>query len=422
MSDIARPEGAANAQEGLSQEALDVGPLLRDTPALQGKVAIVPGFELAYEVAMSRAHVELSVLAMGLVVWRTMLSADKPVDRISAKQGPFKEDLTFRVDLGEGEIRARGEVCVWDVAKGAYDCKELVDEVLVAFSPTLGEVGGSPIAHAPVVSDREVGDSSSVVPNITRIPVDDVNRLGTPVGKLVKERLFRDKPEFLFNVCFAVGKFLPLLPGTYGDPRSIWFNVFVGYYEIVAPKPAWQRPFGYDLVNGRGRVRFDEVLAIGKADWNYFSNWMYGVPLEHVQRFDQPDAGTRTSDLGRVTVGTKQWDLVDVDGFSAVSAYQSGAKGAAKLVDNTSLTPLWRTTYGEPRSVEGFDESFFGTMMRAKLYMSFREDAASFSTYLFGGTVNKAFDGKGNDHFMDVQLEACRKVMLEYYPGLGFSG
>ena len=38
----------------------------------------------------------------------------------------------------------------------------------------------------------------------------------------------------------------------------------------------------------------------------------------------------------------------------------------------------------------------------------------------FGGTVNTAFDGPRNDAFLEAQLAACRKLIEEHYPTLGF--
>jgi hypothetical protein len=290
--------------------------------------------------------------------------------------------------------------------------------VLVAFCPTLGAVGGELLAHPPAVDAGGAGASQSIVPTITRIPVSARPRIGTPVGSMVKAALFADTPDFDFNVCFAVGPFRPFRAGAYGNPTSPWFNVFVGYYQIDCPRPAWTRPFGYTSASPGAAIAFDDILRIGKADWNYFSNWMYGVPLSAITPYDQPDPGVICTVLDRVTIGQRQWDQVDVDGLTAVSAYQ--APGSTLLADNTVLTPLWRVTYGEPESVPGFDASFIGTQLHARLYMAWSEDASGFHTYLFGGTVNKAFDAAGNPQFLADQMTACEAVIAEHYPTLGF--
>jgi hypothetical protein len=52
--------------------------------------------------------------------------------------------------------------------------------------------------------------------------------------------------------------------------------------------------------------------------------------------------------------------------------------------------------------------------------MAYTEDAEAYHTYLFGGTVNKAFDGPQNDAFLADQLVACQAVIEAHYPTLGF--
>ncbi|MEZ4302890.1 MAG: hypothetical protein R3B70_48650, partial [Polyangiaceae bacterium] len=344
--------------------------------------------------------------------------ADNLSRHFTGNQGLFKEDIQLDVDLAKGEVTLSGVVCV--LSPTGWQCHRFPPEVLIAWSPTLGAVGGEILAHPPVITDPVYGTSNSIVPTITRIPVDTVSRIGTPVGSLVKTALFPQAPDFLFNVCFAVGPFLPFLPGAYGDPTSPWFNVFAGYYEIDCPKPAWDRPFGYRLTTPTPTVDFDEVLRIGKADWNFFSNWMYGVPKDIVDLYVPPDPGVRTEHLGRRTIAQSTWDLVDIDGFSAVTAYESNAEGAARLVENTPLTPAWRLTYGEPRPRSEYTKSFPGASMRAQLYMAFSEDETMFRTYLFGGTVNKTFDGPPNAGLLERQMAAVAEVMTAHYPALGF--
>jgi hypothetical protein len=77
-------------------------------------------------------------------------------------------------------------------------------------------------------------------------------------------------------------------------------------------------------------------------------------------------------------------------------------------------------TYGEPRSRSGHDTSFPGTSMHAQFLMAFSEDATTYRTYLFGGTVNKAFDADQNATFMTEQMTACRQVITDHYATLGF--
>jgi hypothetical protein len=403
-------------------EALEPGSFLARTAGPRGTVDLVPGLVLAWSVPLDLSSLTLEIAGNGIVLWSTVLSPSHATERWTGNQHLFKGDLEIRADFVLGEITASGFVGYLPPDDAQF--LQFPETVLVAWSPTLGAVGGQLEAHPPQIKSASFGNSNSIVPTITRIPVDTVKRIGTPVGNMVKQALFPTTGDFTFNVCFSVGPFIPFLPGAYGDPTSIWFNVFAGYYEIDCPKSGWTRPFGYNLAStgGTGATpNFDDLVLIGKADWNYFSNWMYGVPLATVQQYDPPDPGVVCQYLGRQTVANSQWDVVDINGFSAVSAYQSKASGAAQLVDNTTLlTPLWRVTYGEPRSRSGHDTSFPGTSMHAQFLMAFSEDATTYRTYLFGGTVNKAFDADQNATFMTEQMTACRQVITDHYATLGF--
>jgi hypothetical protein len=290
------------------------------------------------------------------------------------------------------------------------------------FDPTPGSVGGSVWAHAPFINDAEIGRSRAVVPIINRIHVDGSHKIGPGMGSLAKKAFFADYPGFVFNVCFAVGDFsLFYRPGSYGDPYSPWFNVFVGYYQLDAPKSDWTRPFGYESGDPHGAIAFADILRLGKADWNYFSNYMYGVPLDCISPFNNIDlASTPCQHLGREVIGSRSWDLVRVDNVEVGSAYESDAPGARRLVNNTLLTPVWRRTFGLPHPRPDFPQSFIPTSMRALMYLSFSEDKDHYYTAIFGGTVNQSFPDALNERFLDLQLKAGREVITRNYPNLGF--
>lgn len=417
MPHVTLAEDTLAALGGL-EAALDPRVLLSATRIDLGRKELIPGVSVSLSLSLDRASVHFELLLQGLVLFRATLDEEKLSERFTANQGLFKEDIEFAVDLREGEVTVSGDVCVRGL--DGWSCKRFSNHVLVAWSPTVGAVGDRIEAHPPQIDDPTAGPSRSIVSTIMRIPIDTVPRLGSEVGSIVKKTFFADVPDFLFNVCFSVGSFSLGGPGLYGNPKSPWFNVFAGYYQIDCPKPAWSRPFGYDISGRTPAVNFDEVLRIGKSDWNYFSNWMYGVPLDAIIPYDALDPDTRCGALGRHTVGSSQWDLVDLDGFSAVSSYQSSAPGAAQLVENTILTPMWRLTFGGPESQPDHDTSFPGTKMHARLYMAFTEDDEAYHTRLFGGTVNKAFDGPDNERLLEEQLAASRGIIETYYPGLGF--
>lgn len=291
------------------------------------------------------------------------------------------------------------------------------------FDPTPGSVGGSVWANAPVVNDPQLGRSRSVVPIINRIHVDDRRKLGARMGAFAKETFFPHYPAFVFNVCFAVGDFrLFGRPGLYGDPHSHWFNVFIGYYQLDVPKATWTRPFGYESASLSAPVVFEDILRIGKADWNYFSNHMYGVPKDCIEPYDHVNLATPCRNLGRMAIGQRLWDLIEIEEIEVVSAYESDAPGARRLVNNSKLTPIARRTFGLPCPRPDFPQSFISTKLLARLYMSFSEGEDSYHTVLFGGTVNKSFPASLNERFLELQMQACRETIERHYPKLGFAG
>ncbi len=290
------------------------------------------------------------------------------------------------------------------------------------FDPTPGSVGGSVWAHEPFISDPQLGRSRSVVPIINRIHVADRPTFGARMGAIAKVTFFPNYPDFVFNVCFAVGDFsLVLWPGRYGDPHSHWFNVFMGYYQLDAPKATWTRPFGYESASQRAAVAFEDILRLGKSDWNYFSNYMYGVPEDCIEPYNKLDLSTPCRNLGRHAIGQRMWDSIEIEEVEVVSAYESGTSGARRLVYNSILTPLWRRTFGLPCPRPDFPQSFISTKLRARIYMSFSEDEDSYHTVLFGGTVNKSFPESLNEGFLELQMRACRQTIERHYAHLGFA-
>jgi hypothetical protein len=325
----------------------------------------------------------------------------------SRSLGLIAFDLEIDVDLELGELKVRGDVRV----PGGHEID--TPDIVERWAPMLGRVGGRFEAFPPQIEGVE---TRSILPVINRIPIESRPRLGTRVGALAKAAFFPSLPDFLFNVCFVVGP-APDGPGAYTDPESPWFNVFMGYYQLDCPRDRWTRPFGYQPgASGALEVCLDEVLRVGKADWNYLSNWMYGVPDEAIAALDRLSPDDHRSALRRHPIGDREWDLVDLDGVRVVSAYPGGDS----LAHNSLLSPVWRAAIGEPTIREDHPEPFPPAFMRGCFYMAWSEDPTAFHTHLFGGTVNKAFDGEANDAFLARQMKACEVVIAGHYGELGF--
>ncbi len=169
------------------------------------------------------------------------------------------------------------------------------------------------------------------------IAFDDANHYLLNGGALAKRNLFAHTPPFNFAVNFASAK--PELKwhggnlrtsSLYTNPTSKWFNVFFGYYELASNTSAgWDRPIGYE--SDQKTLKPDDMVRVAKADWNYISNYMYGVPesaiagkgLNNVEyaSASNPD-GIKVLYHGREKIGEKYWDKIEVQNVDAVSAYR----------------------------------------------------------------------------------------------------
>lgn len=305
--------------------------------------------------------------------------------------------------------------------------------------PLVGDIDGRFRAPGARIDDPRFGRSEGL-PFVLEVAVDGERSAPAGVGREVDRVFFRDRGKLLFNVSFACGRPQGLLRrGLYGDPRSHWFNVFFGCYQIDVPKRVWGRPFGYEE-DGR-TIHRDDVLRIGKSDWNYFSNWMYGVPDAAIAPTDSlDDAGLRVTQRPRRAVNGRAWDELVIENATVASAYDPGRAGGPQLVDRGLWSALWRASFGRPLRRAVVDEpAFFPVPMTAQLYMSFREATEdndlgepAYQTFFFGGTINqwyadhvadeaeRAQRRAFNEGFLRAQMTAVERVMRDDFGDLGF--
>lgn len=362
--------------------------------------------------------IELAIEHEEEVAKREVVRPEDPPKPFSLDLGPLTIDLALGANNELGEVTAKGTITLDSPIGGGKVPLADIDEVLFRYAPTHGSVGGRPEPNPPVFDDREFGRSRMSSKNVTRIMVEERERLLADVGRVCKRELWDDCPDWVFNTVACVGEFDERGRGSYSNPTSVWFNVFLGYYQIDAPKPDWKRPFAYEKAAGsRSTVRFDELVRLGKSDWNYFSNWMYGVPGEIASRHNDLDLSnlkTKQQDGGRV--GDSDWHRVSIANIGFVSAYESNAHGAARLVRNSLVSDLWRKAFGQPSPHPDFRESFIPARLDADTYMAYWEDDEAFHTVLFGGTAPTGTDRR----FLAGQMSGAAKVIKRFYPELGF--
>ncbi len=322
-----------------------------------------------------------------------------------------------------GEIRGSGYIKILNPITQQWNTLFEEDgKVLLRYAPGIGEVAGSATPHPAVVNSQEFGKSQPDGLCITRIFVDDNKRLLTNVGQMVKRTIFADYPDLVINIMASVGEHDAEGRGSYGLPESIWFNVFVGYYQIDALKSDWRRPFGYCSANGlQSEVNFEDLMRLGKSDWNYFSNWMYGVPMDWVAPHDEINMNEARCSQLHARVRSRPWHLVELGNWQVVTAYESDRPLAADLVKNSVLTGLWREAFGLPNPRPAWPDSFIPMKLATKFYMSYFEDDESYHSVIFGGSSPEVGDRATVTRFLDVQLAACQKVIEDDYPSLGFA-
>jgi hypothetical protein len=390
-----------------------------DTTTGSVTVPLVPGVDVQCAMTALDGTVEVGIEHEGELVEKGAVDPATPGKHFELDLGRLRVDVNLAVDNSLGEVSAHGEVEARDPLLEQWHTLAKLDDVVLRYNPTHGSVGRNPDPDPPLFDDPEFGRTQMSSKNVTRIFVEDRERVLADVGRVVKRTLWDDYPDWVFNTVACVGPHDEKGRGTYGDPSSIWFNVFLGYYQIDAPKPDWKRPFAYSSADGAGSpVRPEEIVRLGKSDWNYFSNWMYGVPADAALRhneFDMRSIKASQGDAG--TIGSSVWHRVKIEGVDFVSAYEADHPEAARLVDNALVTRLWRKAFGEPSPRAEFAESFIGTTLDADMYIAYWEDDEAFHTAMFGGTAPSGSDPA----FLAAQMAAAKDVISRSYGEIGFS-
>ena len=353
-------------------------------------------------------------------LWSHTFRTDDTRRRHAVDLGLLRVELVVEGDLAEGTVEVRAGIDVRAWVDGPWRRVTRWDtRSVLRFDPCIGQVGGSTAVHPPAVDLPGYGASQDSTGFIMRIHVDDEVRELDRVGSMVKQRMFPPPyPGFVFNAVACVGAFEEDGPQRYGNPTSPWFNVFLGYYQIDCPKPAWDRPLGFASADGAAsKVWVEDLMRLGTADWLYFSNWDYGVPEDVLHPYSAINYGPEDwEDHGLVRIGGKQWHQVELRGLVFASSYVSDAPKARQLVDNTVIGGICHQSYGYPDPQPGYPDSFIPQAMDGMLHMAYFEDADAFHTIIFGATAHAGKDRA----LLDAQAEACRKVIADDYAGFGF--
>ena len=241
--------------------------------------------------------------------------------------------------------------------------------------------------------------------------------------KLVWNRFFKGYNKFYFNVVFSINNPKDF-EAEYINPNSKWFNVFFGYYEIDCPiNEGWNRAFGYNV---DGTINVTELAKLGKADWNYFSNYMYGTPKNYIESTDNIPS-IEYEYFGRIKIGEKYWDKIALYNVKVISGYDNNLTINPSLNNNAPASLLWQIFYGQsPWGDYGRD--FPSQKMDAMIYMCWDKNdymdnieletsAQAYRTFFFGGTERA---GRDNGSFLNDQMDAAEARIILDYSDLGF--
>ena len=309
--------------------------------------------------------VAIGMLDRGQVILRYPIGKEAPITLRSSTR-LLDMDLRLWLDLELGELVAAGRIRIRRLLRRKWrTIFESEGKAIVHMDPSVGVIDGRSEAYAPDLRaaakelkfPEEFARVRLCAPVPLRFYVDDKLRFVSNAGQIVKRKVFpAPYGSFIFNTVACVGELDDQGRGAYADPQSPWFNIFLGYYQIDVEVSKWGRPFGYESDGGiDSEVHHEDIIRLGKADWNWFSNWMYGVPAEYLEDdIDaiDPDTTVEVSpQLGKI--GNSLWHSVAMDNVKVKSCFESDAPGAPKLVNNSPLTFVWRDAFGRPYPRKG---------------------------------------------------------------------
>jgi hypothetical protein len=294
----------------------------------------------------------------------------------------------------------------------------------------LGAINGSYLRAPPQIDDPRIGRSRGL-PFALEFRIGE-GETGFPggIGRVVHRALFPGAPDFAVHIKFACARPGLLGQSDFANPASIWYNVFVGYYQVEVDQEAWGRPFGYDLdAEGHGELRLEEIARLVRADWDHISNELYGVPARAIAAMNARGREAFEHEYqGRVR--KEGWDgafdLAEFRNLQVIGPHS--ARGGADYVNLGALVgPLWRRAFGTHPAALGV-ESFLACRLRMRAYFCFkparsRAGRPVYHTFVFGGSIHSGHDGVDaaeNARFLDLQMDELERIIAGER-GIGFT-
>lgn len=261
--------------------------------------------------------------------------------------------------------------------------------------------------YPPIVNDIKFG-KSSVNFGYLDVNISDSGGSTFNIGQIVKFELFKDHSEFKTKVAITSSK----PKGNYSEflnPKSEWFNVLLilGKVEVE-----WKdRPFGF---TENLEVNKEDIYLYSKAVWNYFVNYIYGIPISECVKYNDIEDEHIQMISRKITIGNYDYielDVVNLGTICGYSSWVSGGKGNY-VVNDVILTPLWRRIFGKAKPRKSVMGMFEKCYMRLRIYLRFESVGNTFLSYINIASVNMGTSSRINEEFMEVQINALKSAII----------
>ena len=279
--------------------------------------------------------------------------------------------------------------------------------VLARFDPATGEVSGSTAVHEPVVDHPVYGRSQLCSPTILRIHVADVDRWVSDVGRTAKRRPCSRTRSRSRSTWSPASELPPTAsPGSTRTPNRSGSTCSSATTRSTARSRSGidRSPTRIDALVGTTTPFVEDIVRLGEADWNWFSNWMYGVPAPVLRLHDRIEMNPchPARDRSRSESARRTGITCGCRGSMWRAATSATIQGRSVSFHNTVTQNMWHphkfSVMPHPRP--NYPESFIPTLGRRRPRPSrTEEDDAAYHTLMFGGTTDT---GK-NPQFLDFR-------------------
>lgn len=234
------------------------------------------------------------------------------------------------------------------------------------------------------------------------------------VGARVHAVHFSHTPPFVLKVLFACVGADRWRRGPYADPRSPWHNVFFGAYEARVDAETWGRPFAFPSATSDALADGEEVLRLGKADWNDLSNGLYGVPRHAAAPHDALGAAR-----WQAMPADAPWQAIHFSDITAVSAHLNPQDGGRYEDVDPAVGILWRQVFGRPTAGVPLDRpSFAPVTLAGRFWLRWLADRSRttgrpcFRTFVAGAIHRQDHpDTEASQAVLDAQIRALQPFL-----------